>query len=407
MTKNANESSAQPQRSHWKRNLFFLVVVAVVAGLGFTGYRYYAKDQQVARITSGILNEQEQTFTNNVLITGQNGAVTAATMQPVVDYYQQHPHELAILKDQLEQNDEAPNGFRLVKKGNYFGIFPHYRLAIDQIRPVVQTNSPNANVQLDGHDIGQTGSGDQIQLPLMVPGFHSIKVQATVNGEKISTFKQISFFANEHQKITVPLAMLSFRVKGPAGAQIIVNNQKVGTIADDGTGAVTDVPLDQQTTTWLEMDVDGHQIVSEKKTITKKDNGKLISYNFPSAISKDDGFQLFSNLWSGIGNAANLNQGLDQQNVAGNFKDGTNNPDYQTLKAFVNQTHQSHMQFGTLHLQIEKVQPLGDDGSMVTYRVQSDVKINNQIGTFDNRYQAQVGTGDNRQLQIQTNQLVQ
>ncbi|USS90201.1 hypothetical protein [Fructilactobacillus carniphilus] len=407
MAKQENGQLRPHHRSHWKRNLFLLLVVAVVGGLGLTGYRYYAKDQQVARITSGILNEQEQTFTDNVVISGQPGAVNASIMRPVVNYYQQHPHELAILKDQLDQNNSAPNGFRLVKKGTYFWIFPHYRLAIDQIRPIVQTNAPNATVELDGHDVGQTSENSQIQLPPLVPGFHSLKITADVNGKKLSTFKQVSFFANEHEKVTVPLAMMSFRVKGPAGAQIFVNNDKVGTVADDGTGAVTDVPLGQQTTTWLQMDVDGHQVVSEKKTITKKDDGKLISYNFPSAVSKNDGFQLFSNLWTDVGNATNLNQSLDQQNVSGNFKDGTKNPDYQTLNAFVNQNHQSHLQFGTLHLQVEKVQPLGDDTSLVTYRVQSDVKINNTLGTFDNRYQAHVGTGNGQPLQIQTNQSVQ
>ncbi|USS88819.1 TcaA 3rd/4th domain-containing protein [Fructilactobacillus cliffordii] len=405
MAKKGNRQS--PRRSHWKRNLFLVLVVVVIGVLGFTGYRYYAKDQQVARITSGILNEQEQTFTNNVLISGQTGSVNADAMRPVVNYYQQHPHELAVLKDQLDQNNSAPNGFRIVKKGSYFGIFPHYRLVIDQIRPVVQTNAPNATVELDGHNVGQTSENTQIQLPSVVPGFHSIKITANVHGKELSTFKQVSFFANEHEKVTVPLAMMSFRVKGPAGAQIFVNNEKVGTIANDGTGAVTDVPMGQQTTTWLQMDVDGHQVVSEKKAITKKDDGKLISYTFPSAVSKDDGFQLFSNLWTGVGNATNLNQSLDQQNVSGNFKDGTNNPDYQALNDMVNQNHQSHLQFGTLHLQIEKVQPLGDDSSLVTYRVQSDVKINNTLGTFDNRYQAHVGIEDGQSLQIQTNQLVQ
>ncbi|USS87097.1 PEGA domain-containing protein [Fructilactobacillus cliffordii] len=405
MAKKGNRQS--PRRSHWKRNLFLALVVVVIGVLGFTGYRYYAKDQQVARITSGILNEQEQTFTNNVLISGQTGSVNADAMRPVVNYYQQHPHELAVLKDQLDQNNSAPNGFRIVKKGSYFGIFPHYRLVIDQIRPVVQTNAPNATVELDGHNVGQTSENTQIQLPSVVPGFHSIKITANVHGKELSTFKQVSFFANEHEKVTVPLAMMSFRVKGPAGAQIFVNNEKVGTIANDGTGAVTDVPMGQQTTTWLQMDVDGHQVVSEKKAITKKDDGKLISYTFPSAVSKDDGFQLFSNLWTGVGNATNLNQSLDQQNVSGNFKDGTNNPDYQALNDMVNQNHQSHLQFGTLHLQIEKVQPLGDDSSLVTYRVQSDVKINNTLGTFDNRYQAHVGIEDGQSLQIQTNQLVQ
>ncbi|USS84830.1 PEGA domain-containing protein [Fructilactobacillus myrtifloralis] len=405
MTKPKHEQPTRPRP--WKRILLILILVVVAAGLLFIGYRYYAKDQQVDRITSGILNEQEKTFADNVQITGRTGTVTSDTMKPVVNYYQQHPHELAVLKDQLEQNNAAPNGFRLVKKGTYFGIFPHYRLAITPIRPIIQTNAPGATIKVDGHSIGQTDAEQQLQAPALIPGFHSVKVTAEVDGQHLSAFKQTSFFANEHQKVTVPLAMLSFRVKGPAGAEIYVNDQRRGTIANDGTGAVTDVPMNQQNTTWLQVNVDGQTVRSENRTLTKRDNGKLLSYTFPSVVSKDDSFQLFQNLWTGIGNATNLNRSLDDQNVAGSFQDGTNNPDYQALNDVVKQNQQSHLQFGTIHLQIEKVQPLNDNASLVTYRVQSDVKVNDTTGTLDNRYQARVAAGAGQPLEIQTNQIVQ
>ncbi|ANZ57388.1 hypothetical protein BGL34_05585 [Fructilactobacillus lindneri] len=384
------------KKSHKTLWATLIILVLILAGLGWYGTRYYSKQNQVKQFISGIENNENKTILSNLVVSDKHVSVNSATIQPLVNYFQQNPTALKQLKANLLNNDSS-QGFKVVHRGNYFLIFPHYKVEASVIHPLIKSNYAGVPVKIDDKIVGNTGSNDSLRAPAMMPGFHSVSVNLNLNNQPIKTNKQFSMVAGQDETVSVPLKIINFNAKGLANSQIFVDGKQVGMTGPDGKGSVKNVPIKPDSTSYLAVPVDKKTIKSDAKSIGMKNNNQTLKYKFANVASKADATNLLNDIWGAVNDGTNDNKSLDDANIDDLFTKGKNGDAYHSLSDLINHNHDDKTHYDNLKLKITSVKPAGDMETEVLYQVSVDVDKDNQTGNETTQYRAIIqreGSGD-------------
>lgn len=396
---NAN-NSRQPMKKKTKI-ILSIVGVLVVAFIAFYawGSNHYQRKNQVDQITAYLKNPREN-LADYVTSDNPSVHVTNAALKPTQNYYFDHSSEADKMAEAFKYGDTYED-VSLVQSGRYLLLFPKYTLKFKTFTPHIKTNHANSTIYVNDEKIGGVnGSGENYykQVQPLFPGKYHIVVKSTAAGHKLTADKSANIFSNS--AINMNIKTVNFTVKSSPGADVYINEKKVGTLNKSGEKAFKEYPATDDMKIYVMMKVDGKAIKS--KVIDYDDLGfdddddsssNIVKPEWPGLISEDDAESILEDNFEDpdedafVGGAENKGyQELHEQ--IGNFNDNDEIISYD------------------MDCSIVSISPAPDNSSNVVYKItytfEHDDYEHKQVMLYSGCVFHQNGDGDDASQKIKS-----
>ncbi|MCF6515218.1 hypothetical protein GSH19_03495 [Lactobacillus sp. S2-2] len=317
-----------------KNKVLWLVFFGLIIILSLTfwlGKAYTSKETQVSRIILAIKNNQEKVLKDRIVIKHQQFNPKTNSFKPLVHYYQEKPYELKKLKNQLLGKSHDYNyNYDLVKKGHSLMFFPKYRLQVAPITPTIRSNVSEAEVKINGKNVGQTNRQQIYQSKPMMPGLYRVSVSAHLRKQLLTETKDFDWNNRAYEEADLPLKISSFIIRGYPNATVLINGEKVGKLNNRGLFSVKGYPINSKTLVQLKLQSSNKSFTSKPYTVQMRNNGKYIQPEFNGIASFEDADNLIGNIWSGLNGNIKTPKEAEENNYDDYFVDGIKN------KSFIN-----------------------------------------------------------------------
>ncbi|QNQ82196.1 zinc-ribbon domain-containing protein [Lactobacillus sp. PV037] len=351
-------------------------VVIILGGGYYAGSQYFSQSNQVDRIFAAVKNPNAN-LSKDVISDDNTTKVTAASLKPFQNYYHENQKEADDLAESMKNNTNTSQ-VQLVKNGSNFLIFPKYVLKLRTYKPEISTNHDNSIVKINGKTIGnltEDGASYTTTSPSLFPGKYNLEVQSDVSGRTLKTSSSVDVWNNKD--INLDIKTQTFKIKGTPNADVYINDQKIGTLDNDGEATCEDYPMTKNmnlylTTTYnkktiksevitdLEGEIDSisdeENGTSNSGTVTMEDGSCIVEPQWDGVISKDDAEKLLDNAWS--------SPDSDE------FIDGEDNKDYNDIKKVLKDIDKNEeINSADKEIVVESVSPAGKNMSAIIFKI--------------------------------------
>lgn len=315
-----------------KHRVLWILIVGIVIILGLTywlGKTYTSKEAQVSRIILAIKNNQRSVLKDRILIKHRQFNPKNNSFKPMVSYYRQKPAELKQLKMQLLGKSKNYNyNYDLVKQGHSFLFFPKYRLQVSPILPTIRSNVSEAQVQINGKNVGQTNRQKIYEAKPMLPGLYQISVSAHLRNQLLTENKHFDWNNRAYEEADLPLKISNFMIRGYPNATVLINGEKIGKLNDKGLFTVKGYPINSKTLVQLKLNSSNKSFTSKPYTVQMRNNGKYIQPEFDGIASFEDASNLIGNVWSGLNGNIKTPKDAEDNNYDNYFVGGISNKSF-------------------------------------------------------------------------------
>ncbi|MFT9269171.1 MAG: zinc ribbon domain-containing protein [Liquorilactobacillus nagelii] len=257
---NTNDSSQDPvnetvelQRSKEiptsnkpKRSVVLLLLVAVVGliALYFGLKSYYEPQRQLNRIVSTMGNPDKNLAkyieTNDPSLQKK---ISNSNLKPTQKYFANNRQGLAVLKSTLAKGKTYQDSYSLVRSGNYWLLFPRYKVKVKPVYVTISTNYSGVKIFKNGKKVFTTTKNMQSKkIGPLFPGTYTFKATGQATGKRLSTVKREVLNATSSE-IGLNLQMATFTLYGKANSVVYLNNKKVGKLNEEGLLTFKKYPL--------------------------------------------------------------------------------------------------------------------------------------------------------------------
>lgn len=365
-----------------KKKKIIFSVVGILAALFVVFYiwgsSYYSESNQINRITSGLI-DPNQNISKYVVADTTNMKVTDESLKPLQKYYQDHQTKATELNENLKEGI-SNSSIQLVRNGRYWILFPRYKLQVQTYQPQVSTNHGDSQVLINGKDIGRLSSVSDGQynkkIALIFPGKYNIVVKSKVAGRNLTATSTANIWSNK--TLNMDIATQTFSVKSVPNGEVYINDKKVATLDENGDANFKSYPITKNMELYVLYNANGKKLRSETvngigsafglfsddnyedsdagEDITKNDDGYVIEPHWKGLISKDEAKNLLSYAFSSV----------DEDD----FVDRSANKDYSDLKQQQKSWNDDDdIDDWDTDVDVEAVYPASDNSCTVIYKV--------------------------------------
>lgn len=372
------QTTKTPRQPMSKKKKTILTIVGVVlaslVGFYIWGHNYYSTTNQVNRITTKLANPN-QDLSPYVTCDDDSVKITKESVKPLQEYYQDH--RLAVIGLNTSLRTGIGNShMSLVKKGNYWLIFPKYQLLVKTYRPQVTTNHENSTVKVNGKNVGSLADAEGSytkKLGPMLPGKYQVTVNTKVAGRNLTANTAANVWSDK--TIDMDIATQTFSVKSVPNGVVYINDKKVGTLNSKGKITFNSYPITKNMDLYVAFNNNGKTIKSETvadlgtafedaadedydddDTVTETDDGYQVEPEWKGVISDDDAKALLDSAFS--------------DPDADDFVDGADNKDYTEIKTMNHGwDHDDKIDDYDTDVSIESIYPASDTSCSVVFKV--------------------------------------
>ncbi|MBU3827575.1 MAG: zinc-ribbon domain-containing protein [Candidatus Lactobacillus pullistercoris] len=388
-------AARQSRKPMQKKTKIILGVVGVLAiifiGFYAWGSHYYSKNNQIDRITTALRNPK-QDISQYVEADTPDMKVTANSLKPLQNYYQEHQTAVTKMNSTLKYSDYANKYISLVKSGRNLLLFPKYKLHIKTFQPQVETNHGDSTVTVNGQDIGKL-SGDSgkyyKKLNLVFPGKYHFNVKSKVAGRVLTATSTANIWGNK--TLNMNIETQTFSVKSVPGGQVYINDKKVGDLDKDGKATFESYPITKNMELYVTYNTGNKTIKSEIVRDMAESFGTFDNYDSgydddddynddasdtsSDDVTKEDGEYVVQPKWKGVISTDDAESLLgdvfkDADDSDDDFVDGASNKDYSDLKQQQKSWDDNDdIDSWDTSVDVEAVYPEGDDSCSVIFKV--------------------------------------
>ncbi|GAA2867725.1 zinc-ribbon domain-containing protein [Lactobacillus intestinalis] len=287
------------------------------------GTHHYSKNNQIDKITETLRNPKED-MSKYVVPDTPAMKVTAETVKPLQNYYQEHQTSVTKMNQNLKDGIDPNSDISLVKNGHYLLFFPKYQLQVKTYQPQVETNHGDSSVTMNGKSIGKL-SGDNgkyyKKLSLVFPGKYHFAVNSKVEGRSLSATSTSNIWANK--TLNMDIETQTFSVKSVPNGEVYINDKKVGTLDNDGEITFKSYPITRNMALYVLYNGTKSELVTDMSDsfgdftsegdedddytddasnensadVTKQDGSYVVTPKWKGLISKDDANDLLSDAY--------------------------------------------------------------------------------------------------------------
>ncbi|WP_279117499.1 TcaA 3rd/4th domain-containing protein, partial [Lactobacillus intestinalis] len=287
------------------------------------GTHHYSKNNQIDKITETLRNPKED-MSKYVVADTPAMKVTAETVKPLQNYYQEHQTSVTKMNQNLKDGIDPNSDISLVKNGHYLLFFPKYQLQVKTYQPQVETNHGDSSVTINGKSIGKL-SGDNgkyyKKLSLIFPGKYHFAVNSKVEGRSLSATSTSNIWANK--TLNMDIETQTFSVKSVPNGEVYINDKKVGTLDNDGEITFKSYPITPNMALYVLYNGTKSELVTDMSDsfgdftsegdenddytddasnetsadVTKQDGSYVVTPKWKGLISKDDANDLLSDAY--------------------------------------------------------------------------------------------------------------
>lgn len=365
--------SVQRQPMSKKNKIIWSIVAAfavIFIGLYVFGKQYYSRDHQIARIVNAVKSSNGD-LSKYVIADDSNVKVTSDSVEPYKKLLNAQRSDK--LQSGLTDENSVTNG-ELVENGKYFLLFPKYQIKVQTYRPEVTTNHSDSELYINGTKSGKFSEDNDdtysAKVSRLLAGKYTFLVKSKISGRNLQASSTVDVSKGN---VDMNIVTQTFMVKSIPGADIFINDKKIGTVGNDGKTTFENYPITKN------MDF----YVTTK--IGKKDLPSTTIHNFGEAVIKDD-YDYSSDQvdtsdddvvvtpeWPGMINeddAKDLFQGTFDDPDSDDFVNGSSNSSYKDIakmeKGFNDNDDISNIDYD---VEIESITPDENETSKVNYKV--------------------------------------
>lgn len=205
---NQGYSRADNHRFSWLKIGGSVLVIILIAVIGFGYHQYHAgKDQQIAAVVKSMTGQKQTKLVENLVSDNADFKISKQSVQPLLTYIQKHPQYARDLKMDLQHNGHSSDYTFVVKQvGTKWTLFPTFKLRVTTMEPLISTNLKNATLEANGTDLVETKNAHATyKVGPLCPGTYRFKLsnsdrtithKVNLMGRK-NTHELISLVANE------------------------------------------------------------------------------------------------------------------------------------------------------------------------------------------------------------------
>lgn len=246
-------TTAPPPKSFNKKlGVSIGLIIVILLGGYFVLNSYYQPQKQLNRVVEAMGNPNEglakYVTTDDPTL---HKDISDRNLKPTQKYFKEDQQKLAALKAALKQGTIYKNSYTFEKSGNAWLFFPRYKLNIKGAYVKLRTNRSNAEIFQNGKKVFETSKSNSAkEIGPLFPGNYTFKVAKVVSGRKLSNSLTTIIYAGS-KSITLNLKTVTFTLHGDSGANVYLNNKKVGSLNAAGVMKFNNYPLKSKLRAYL------------------------------------------------------------------------------------------------------------------------------------------------------------
>lgn len=356
-----------------KKNKIIWSIIATFAvifiGLYIFGNQYYSRDRQIARIVNAVKSSKGD-LSKYVLADDSNVKVTADSVEPYKKLLATEKSDK--LQSNLTDESSVTNG-ELVENGKYFLLFPKYQLKVQTYQPKVTTNHADSVLYINGDKSGKFSNDSDNNYynkeNRLLAGKYTFLVKSKISGRNLQASSTVDVSKGD---IDMGIETQTFMVKSIPGANIFINDKKIGTVGQDGKVTFENYPITKNMDFYVTTKVGKKDLPST----TIHDFGEAVSDNYNGSsdqVDTSDDDVVVTPEWPGMisdDDAKSLFQGTFDDPDSDDFVNGSSNTTYKDItkmeKGFDDNDDISNVDY---EVEVESITPAADETSKVDYKV--------------------------------------
>lgn len=224
--------------------MLLLVAIVALIAMYFGLKTYYEPQRQLNRIVSAMGNPDKKLAkyieTNDPSLQKK---ISNNNLKPIQKYFSNNHQGLAVLKSNLSKGKTYQDSYSLVRSGNYWLLFPRYKVKVKPVYVTVSTNNSGVTIFKNGKKVFTTTENMQSEkIGPFFPGMYTFKATGQAAGKRLSNVKQ-EILNTDSEEIGLNLQMATFRLHGRANSLVYLNNKKVGKLNENGMLTLKKYPL--------------------------------------------------------------------------------------------------------------------------------------------------------------------
>lgn len=228
-----NNKSNRPKKPINKKVVIPVAVLIVLIGAYFAGNTYYSSQNQLNRFVTA-LSSSDGDVSGYLTTTESSKEVPKEEAKAFKKQFSGRQSSIYYMKQSLLSNGSYDN-YSWVQSGRRLLIFPAYKLQAEPGYAYLSTNNKNVKIYQDGNKIATTKADSRtVRVGPIFPGEYTFKAQGTVNGEKLSSKKDVQVKSGKDNNVDLSLSTATFTVKGIKGSNVYINGKKVGKLDSNG-----------------------------------------------------------------------------------------------------------------------------------------------------------------------------
>lgn len=184
----SNESAPKPKKNSWKIISIIIVILILVGGY-FVGKSYYSKDNQVQRLQDEVISGTNSKM-KDALVNEKGEKISNNQISALKRLYMLDNTATKNVTQEINSN-QKDSTFSIQKYGNYFLVYPKYKVVMKDKILEISTNINNPTFKIDNKVVATKSVDGVNKIENLTPGVYDLKVfNSKKNSENKS--KQIS-----------------------------------------------------------------------------------------------------------------------------------------------------------------------------------------------------------------------
>lgn len=184
----SNESAPKSKKTNWKIISIIIVILILVGGY-FVGKSYYSKDNQVQRLQDEVISGTN-TKMKDSLVSEKGEKISNNQISALKRLYMLDNTATKTVTQEINSN-QKDSTFSIQKYGNYFLVYPKYKVVMKDKILEISTNINNPTFKIDNKVVATKSVDGVNKIEDLTPGVYDLKIfNSKKNSENKS--KQIS-----------------------------------------------------------------------------------------------------------------------------------------------------------------------------------------------------------------------
>lgn len=245
------------------------VLVVLIGGFYIWGHHYYDVTHQVTRITDAIRDQDNDKLASLVVADNSKVKVTPASVKALSKYYDGRYNGLNMLKNTLISGGSI-RGISLTKDGNYFLIFPKYKLNVESYTTYIRTNHKDSKIYINGKYVktaSDDGTGSYVaHIGPYLGGKYNVQVKAEASDHELASDGNISLW-KKNQEYNFNIKTANLAVLGADDGQVYIGDKYVGQI-NNGVLDLDDFQYNDESAAYIVYHVGKKKFTSKEANIS-------------------------------------------------------------------------------------------------------------------------------------------